>query len=222
MFKKFLTATLVAASFSVSAMAQSITESDATNIMDNYRSGFNALSINLCLDRNKQSLTGRDLQQAFTLKQNEVVQLLNRGDRTMAAGKASTMLNAFGHCYGKSVRQTDREIYAGFMGGFIATQALTYGDDGKMQKAITLLDYAKSHGQTNTQFLNLVKEHRTKEALWLVAETSESTSCNLTEDQFDKVYEVNKGESITVQGNVKAVEAIASGNGFYLKTCKVI
>ena len=165
MFYKSITATLVAASFSVAALAQPITESDATKILDNYASSFNALSINLCLDRNRQAVTGSALKEAFTVKQNEVVGLLNRGDDTLAAGKASTLLGAFGHCFSVSDKQIDRPTYASFMGGFIATEALAYNDTAKMQNAITLLDYAKSHHQSNAQFMKLVEPHRKKENL---------------------------------------------------------
>ena len=276
MLYKFITATLVAASFSVSARAQTITDSDAASIMDNYSSSFNALAVNLCLDGNRLPVTGSTLKEAFTVKQNEVVGLLNRGDRTLAAAKANTMLDAFGYCFSKSDKQFDRPIYAKFMGGFIATDALAYDNTAKMQEAITLLDYAKYHGQENEQFLNLVKEHRAKEAVtveegnlnigklrgeaqanllrfkrdyegksvilsgsvvstgerdwpkksvWITIKDgapSDQTTCYLTQDAYNAVYDVNKGQSITVEGNVKAVEAIASGNGFYLKSCKVV
>ena len=145
MLHKIITATLLAASFSVAAVAQPISDSDATSILDNYSSSFNALAINVCLDRNRQPLTGAALQERFTVKQNEVVQLLNRGDRTLAAAKANTMLDAFGHCFGKSEKQIDRPIYASFMGGFMATDALAYNNTDKMQQAITLLDLSLIH-----------------------------------------------------------------------------
>ena len=107
MFYKSIAALLVATSFSVVARAQAITDSDATSILDNYASSFNALAVNTCLDRNHQSLTGSSLKEAFTVKQNEIVGMLNRGDRTLAAGKASTMLGAFDHCYSVSDKQID-------------------------------------------------------------------------------------------------------------------
>lgn len=183
MFYKTIAASLVATGLSVAAMAQPIQESDATQILDAYSSDFNALSINLCLDRNRVPLTGAALTEAFTLKQNEVVQLLNRGDKTMAAAKAGTMLNAFGHCYGKSDKQTDRPTYAQFMGGFIATDAMAYNNSAKMQDAIMLLDYAKSHSFENKQFLGLVKEYRVPE---LDTSNSLETTFSELQSEFDK------------------------------------
>ena len=162
-FYKSIAALLVATSFSVVAVAQPITESDATSILDNYGSSFNALAINTCLDRNQQALTGSALKEAFTVKQNEIVGMLNRGDKSLAAGKATSLLGAFGHCYSVSTNTVDRSTYAKFMGGLIATEALPYRDNDKMQKAITLLDYSKSHLSENTQFMKLVEPFRKSE-----------------------------------------------------------
>jgi len=181
MFYKSIIATLVAASFSVVAVAQPVTESDATSILDNYASSFNALSINVCLDSNRQALTGSALKEAFTVKQNEVVGLLNRGEGTMAAGKASTLLGAFGHCYSKSDNQIDRPTYANFMGGLIAVEASTYDNADKMKQAITLLDYAKSHSSENLQFLKLVEPYRKQEKTEDIASSGDATEVNFYE-----------------------------------------
>jgi len=221
MFYKSIAALLVATSFSVVASAQPITDSDVSSILDNYGSSFNALASNVCLDLNRQAVTGSTLKEAFTVKQNEVVGLLNRGDRTMAAGKASTLLGAFGHCYSVSDKQIDRPTYAGFMGGFMATEALAYGDNDKMAKAITLLDYAKSHGQTNTQFLNLVKDHRAPELdTGNTEKTSLSTLISGVETnalRFKRDYE---GKTVTFDAKVESVsyESLVKKTSLSLKT----
>ena len=206
MFYKIVSASFIAASFSIEAMAQPVSEAEAAAIMNNYSTGANGLSIHLCQDRNRQSLTGSALSQAFTVKQNEIVKMLNRGDRTLAAGKASSMLTAFGHCYGNASNLNDRPIYARFMGGFIATQALAYNDNSKMQEAIGLLDYANLQGQRNEQFLNLVEEYRAPK---LDTGNSEKTSLNTLISglennalRFKRDYE---GKTVTFDAKVEGI-----------------
>jgi len=107
------------------------------------------------------------------------------------------------------------------MGGFIATEALAYNDTGKMQQAITLLDYAKSHGQANTQFLNLVKDHRAPE---LDTGNSEKTSLSSLISgvetnalRFKRDY---AGKTVTFDAMVESVsyQSIVKKTSLNLKT----
>ena len=75
-----------------------------------------------------------------------------------------------------------------------------------MQQAITLLDYANSHGQTNEQFLNLVEEHR---AVKLDVNSDERVQLSALENELQENslrFENNyKGKAVTFEAVVTSV-----------------